>query len=225
MAPEDEDPAADQEFFAAIEERFVRLRGTTLLLSPADWQLARGWKREGIPLELVLTALDLAFERFLGGRRRGKISSLRYCNAFVEELWQERLELGPAAPIRTPAAPLDVGARLEALAARIPADLPDRASVVQSILALHGNPEEVESGLAAIQQRTLEHASSRLDPAAQQALERAMERSLTPLQARLAPSALEEARDRLRARALQRQIALPELSLFAFESPLDLADP
>ena len=49
----DSEAEADQAYFQAIEETFVRLRGAPLLLSPADWQVARRWHRDGVPLPLV----------------------------------------------------------------------------------------------------------------------------------------------------------------------------
>jgi hypothetical protein len=211
----DGDPSGDQDFFAAVEERFVALRGASVLLSPADWQLARGWRREGIPLDLILSALALAFERHRARRRGGRISSLRYCQPLVEQLWRERLALGPLAPVREVAPPLDVPSRLAALAALLPPGLADRTDLERAILALEGDAQEVEEKLARLDERCLEREGARLDPAARADLAAAIERSLAPLRSRLDPAAFAAAHGRLWSQALRRRLGLPELSLFA----------
>ena len=47
---ETEGSAEDQAYFHALEEAFLRLRGRATLLSAADWQVAREWRRAGIPI-------------------------------------------------------------------------------------------------------------------------------------------------------------------------------
>ena len=212
---EDDDSAGDQEYFAAVEARFVSRRGKSTLLSSADWQLARGWRREGIPLDLVLHGLDLAFERYRSGRRRNTLSSLRYCEPIVQQLWEERLSLGPAAPLRPVAPELDVADRLTRLAAALPAELPERETLAEAIRRLSGSAEAVESGLATLEARWLRAASGALDAESRDQLEAVIERSLAAVRARLDPAALAVAHDRLLGQALRRRFALPELSLFS----------
>src|SRR5437763_16109793 len=86
-APEAED--SDHAYFQAIEEIFVELRGAPLLLSPADWQVARRWQREGIPLDLVRSTLEEVFAKRKERGAKGKISSLRYCAPAVEAAWAD----------------------------------------------------------------------------------------------------------------------------------------
>ena len=85
------DDASDeaQQYFRAIEEAFIRLRGAPLLLSPEDWRQAEQWRRRGVPLELVLAVLEQVFARRLERGARGRIQSLRYCAQAVETAWQE----------------------------------------------------------------------------------------------------------------------------------------
>src|SRR3954462_964977 len=91
-------------YFQAIEEIFVRLRGTPLLLSPADWHVARRWHREGVPLDLVRDALEQAFARRRERGLKGRISSLRYCAPGAEPAWAPLRELpGPAEREAAPA--------------------------------------------------------------------------------------------------------------------------
>jgi len=220
--PEAEPSSEDHDFFRAVEERLVALRGTATLLSPADWQLARSWHREGIPLDVVLEGLERAFARHRERGRTGRISSLRYCRPLVEEVWRERRELG-AVPRRTVAAPaLDALARLARLAAALPPDLPRRAERADELAALSGEPVAIEARLAALEERWLAEELARLDGAGQAEVEAVVARSLAAVSGRLDAAAVTAARGQLRLRALKRRLGLPDLSLF---SPIFLDDP
>lgn len=210
------DSAADSEYFQAIEERFVALRGAAFLLSAADWQIARSWRLEGIPLDLVLAALTDCFAKHALRSRRGRISSLRYCRPAVEAAWQERRELGWApAAAALPAPELGVTDRLWALAAALPADLPDRERRAAAIRALEGDPEEIEIALARLDADWLAAAEANLSPSQRAELEAALARSLGAVRSRFDPEELAALHARLLRQALRRQLGLPELSLFA----------
>src|SRR3954452_7927036 len=87
---------SDHAYFQAVEEIFVELRGAPLLLSPADWQVARRWHQEGVPLDLVRRTLVGVFARRTERGAKGTISSLRYCAPAVEAAWTDLKELtGP----------------------------------------------------------------------------------------------------------------------------------
>jgi hypothetical protein len=67
-------------YFTEIEERYLKRRGSGLLLSTLDWALIETWKDAGIPLEAVLRGIDAAFDTY--DRRPSKtrkINSLAYC--------------------------------------------------------------------------------------------------------------------------------------------------
>ncbi|MDP9120281.1 MAG: hypothetical protein M3O15_02775 [Acidobacteriota bacterium] len=78
------------EYCRAVEEVFVRLRGSPGLLSPPDWQLVRHWHSQGIPIDLVERTLEEVVARRRKGGSRGVISSLRYFAAAVETAWSRR---------------------------------------------------------------------------------------------------------------------------------------
>ncbi|MGD2114214.1 MAG: hypothetical protein PVG07_04115 [Acidobacteriota bacterium] len=159
----DPDGLSDHAYFQAIEGVFVELRGAPLLLSPKDWQTARDWHREGIPLDLVLRTLEEVFER---RRERGEdsaVGSLRYCNRAVRAAWKRVRELtevaagqpGGGAAGRSPGSSadpaLDLPARLDALARALPEDLPGRESLAARIRGLappagEASGEEPEPG-------------------------------------------------------------------------------
>lgn len=142
-------PASEEHrYFRAIEAVFVELRGAPLLLSPSDWRVAKGWFRQGIPLDLVSRTLA---EVFAKRRERGAegLVSLRYCSRAIEAAWQAAQELGAAAASRQPETGFDLAGRLNALAEALPATLPDRDRWVAALGALagQGGSEATESAL------------------------------------------------------------------------------
>ncbi len=206
-----------QAYFQAIETAFVRLRGAPLLLSPTDWQIARRWFEQGVPLALVEKVLDEVFARRRERGAKGRISSLRYCAPAVEHAWEEIASLTAAG--RTAAVePIDIGARLAALAEALPAELPDREAWAARIAALEGSSEEVEQRLAEIDAAILDRLESSLDEAGRQEAERAFRASLAKLAARLPKAELDHARAQLLRQHLRRVDRLPLLSLFAPEA-------
>lgn len=82
----------DEDYFPAIAERFLSLRGAPLLASPADFQILTAWRRAGIPAAVVIDALEGVFHKRAERGERGSVG-LRYCIPAVEEAWQELREM------------------------------------------------------------------------------------------------------------------------------------
>ncbi len=224
-APGPAESASDHAYFQAIEELFVRLRGAPLLLSPADWQVAARWRREGVPLSLVQRVIEEVFARRAARGARGRIQSLRYCEEPVDVAWAEIQSLtGPGR--RLEVEPLDVAARLAALAAALPEGLPGREELAERIRALvvtrDGatvlDSEWVEGSLARLDRELLDRAAEALGKEERAALESHLESTLATLAARLPAEELEAARERLRRQLLRRRLRLPVLSLFSPEA-------
>jgi len=79
-------------YFTEIEDTFVRRRGKHLFLSPLDWALIDGWKERGIPLHIVIRAIESVFDVFdrqPAGTRT--IKSLFYCREEIESQYTEWL--------------------------------------------------------------------------------------------------------------------------------------
>ena len=80
------------------------------------------WHEAGVPLPVVLEAIDFVFDKQEAKGR--KINGLRYCRHAVKELWDDRRELqigaAEAAPEENPE-PI-----LEALAAAVPEEFASR---------------------------------------------------------------------------------------------------
>ena len=201
----------DHAYFLAVEEIFVRLRGAPLLLSPADWQVASRWHREGVPLDLIRQALEEVFAKRRERGTRGKINSLRYCAPAVEAAWAELREL--TAPGERDEAPaLDIPSRLRNLAALVPPEIAPR------VAGLHGDAPSVEAALSALDREMLAAAGSSLEEAMRHEVDAAVEKTLAALRGRLPAEELERSRERLTHQVLRQRLGLPVLSLFSPEA-------
>ncbi len=223
MRIEEPEEVDDQAYFHAIEETFVRLRGTPLLLSPADWHVARRWHREGVPLDLVRNALEGVFAGRLERGLKGKVSSLRYCAPAVELAWDHLREL--TAPGERDLAPavggFDIPLRLRSLAAALPAKLFERESWGERICALAAaerGSQAVEEELAELDRELLDAAAARLSAVAGREVEATVERTLATLAGRVPDVELARSRDQLKRQILRKRLKLPVLSLFSPEA-------
>jgi hypothetical protein len=210
-------PTGDHAYFQTIEESFIRLRGAPLLLSPSDWQLARQWRREGIPLALVLATLEQVFAQRAARGAKGRIQGLRYCADAMERAWQEHQDL-VAIGARREQPEMDVSPRLEALASALPESLPHREQITERLRALTGSSEDVERALMLIDQEVIALAAESLDSATREGIERSVEEALVKLASRISPEDRSVIRDRLYRQTLRRRANLPLLSLFAPEA-------
>ncbi len=72
-------------YFTEVEEEFVRRRGKPMLVSPLDWALIESWKNAGIPLHVVLRAINKSFDSYdARPRKYRKVNSIFYCQQEVE---------------------------------------------------------------------------------------------------------------------------------------------
>src|SRR5712691_11771138 len=79
-------------YFSEIEDTFIRRRGTHLMLSPIDWALIESWKERGVPLHVVLRAIEHAFDSYESKKRKRSVKTLLYCQEEVEAQYAEWLE-------------------------------------------------------------------------------------------------------------------------------------
>lgn len=105
------------DYYNEIEAHFIGRRGTPFTLNTKDWTLMQEWNAAGIPLSIVIEAMDTVFDRFDAAER--KVNGLSFCKDAVKRLWKERKDLqigaADASPEENPA-PL-----LELLAEAVPA--------------------------------------------------------------------------------------------------------
>lgn len=79
------------EYFVEIESHFTAKRGTPFVVNAKDWALMKKWQEEGIPLPVVIEAIDTVFAK--AEERNKVVNSLSYCKHAVKELWAERRAL------------------------------------------------------------------------------------------------------------------------------------
>jgi hypothetical protein len=104
-------------YFQEIEAHFALRRGTPFILNAKDWALMKKWYEDGVPLPIVIEAIDTVFERNEASGRKKVISSLSYCRHSIKELWQDRQNLYVGEGGVTPEA--GPGALLDALASQL----------------------------------------------------------------------------------------------------------
>jgi hypothetical protein len=109
--------APPETYFQEIEAHFALRRGTPFILNAKDWALMKKWYGDGVPLPVVIEAIDAVFERNETSGRKKVISSLSYCRHSIKELWNDRQNLYVGAGEVTPEAGPE--ALLEALAAQL----------------------------------------------------------------------------------------------------------
>jgi hypothetical protein len=225
------DSASDHAYFLELEDLFIGLRGAPLMLSPSDWQVAKAWRRRGIPLELVRRVLREVFEK-RRQREADDIVSLRYFRRPVENAWKKARELA-AGGERAEPEPFDLGGRLDRLAAALPEELPGRGGWAARIRALaevetserssgtgsepaaEWDMDAVEEALGRLDAELLDAASKTLDADASESLRRRVEEALGRLAGRLPECEIARSREHLHRRLLREQTGLPVLSLFS----------
>jgi hypothetical protein len=185
------------DYFAEIESHFASKRGTPFVVNPKDWALMKEWEAAGIPLPVVIEAIDSVFEK--AAERKKIVNSIHYCKHAVKELWDERRELTVGEGSSTPEASPSVA--LEALASQLPSPFDAR---VRDLAA--------EKSVPRIEEKLIELERELID-----ALLATLPESDRPSIA-LPPDVDEKTRARTEEanlrRAIRERFALPRLTLF-----------
>jgi len=100
------------DYFLEIESHFISRRGTPFVLNAKDVNLIREWHEAGIPLPIVIEAIDAVFDKQEAKDR--KVNGLSFCKHAVKELWADRRELQVGSESSTPEE--DPSSRIELLA-------------------------------------------------------------------------------------------------------------
>ena len=79
-------------YFTEIEDVFIRRRGKNLFLSPIDWALMETWQEKGIPLHVVIRAIEQVFDNFEKSPSPRTIKGLMFCREEVEAQYEEWLK-------------------------------------------------------------------------------------------------------------------------------------
>lgn len=139
------------DYFTEIESHFTRRRGTPFILNAKDWALMKSWSDEGIPLAVVIEAIDSVFDK--QEAKGKKVNGLSYCRHAVKELWDERRELQVGGDTASPEE--EVAPRLEALAAAIEPLDPSFAERVRGFASEKSVPR-IEEKLIELEEELIE---------------------------------------------------------------------
>lgn len=145
------------DYFQEIESHFARRRGTAFVFNAKDWSLMKGWADEGIPLSVVIEAIDSVFDKNEARGSKRVVSSLSYCRHAVKEIWSERRELHVGGEDSSPEE--NGGVRLEQLASAL--ESADDASVrafgqrVRALSAEKSVPR-IEEALIALEEELID---------------------------------------------------------------------
>jgi hypothetical protein len=201
------------DYFLEIESHFAARRGTPFILNAKDWVLMKKWFDDGIPLSVVIEAIDSVFEKNESSGRRKMISSLSYCRHAVKETWQDRQDLyagsGDSAPEE------NVGGLLEALAADVerssaPADVAGAISTEIRALLREKSVPKIEEGLIEVERDLMERILASVPPDEREAIVR----PLTAIVADLDDKTRQRTYEANLRRAVREKFVLPRLTLF-----------
>ena len=92
--------ALTEEYFNEIEYHFGKRRGTFKLFNAKERLLITEWADQGIPLPVVIEAIDEVFDK--ATERETFVSGLSYCRHAVKRLWKDRKELQIGASATVP---------------------------------------------------------------------------------------------------------------------------
>ena len=80
-------------YFATVEQFFLSLKGSGLVLSANDYQLICKWESRNVPVELICRAIETSYSRFgEQSNRRIEKTSLMQIQALVEQEIQEEMK-------------------------------------------------------------------------------------------------------------------------------------
>jgi hypothetical protein len=195
-------------YFTEVEEFFFNKRQThKARLSTLDWALLEIWKEQGVPLQVVLTGIERAFER-----RKREINSLAYCVRFVEEVCKEQKELTIEAPKLPDFREDEVKQYVDNLALQIERiDAGIAASIRMVDIA---DLKTAEQALSALEEKLIAKLKLAADDKTMIELKQAVDRELNPFRSTMTAPQLMMLDQQLWRRKLLERFGLPRLSLF-----------
>jgi len=196
-------------YFIEIEAHFAARRNTPFILSAKDWALMKKWHEEGIPLPIVIEAIDTVFEKNEASGRKKVISSLSYCRHSVKELWQERRDLYIGAGETTPETGPEL--MLEILASQLER-YPEIAATVRGLVREQSVPK-IEERLMEIERELIDRIFARL-PESEAASLRAEIAAAIGDTSRLDEKTRARTEEANLRRIVRERFGLPRLTLF-----------
>lgn len=228
--PDPPSPAdEDGDYYAAIERRFVELRGGPLFITPQDWQLIHHWHEMQIPLGVVKAGLERAFEK----RKRRAVRRLAYCRQTVEASFRRHCEALAGSVRKGETGEEDVrvqdylrtlGGRLREAGERCRARRPmlaetarrgaDRVESMAEHTVHSGSFEEIETELDRMDEELVRVAEASLDEHERRCCREEATESLADYRARMPEDVYASALENAYRRRVRSHLGLPALSLY-----------
>ena len=216
-------------YFTEIEDTFIRRRGKHLLLSPIDWAMIEGWRDRGIPMHVVIRAIENVFDGFDKNPGPRSIKGLLYCKEEVEAQFLEwsQSQAGKSAD----------GSN-EGSIEFSPEKIVEHINSVIDDLSSLENPElheDVERAIARLKQLAIDHSNdlktadhslsdienmlehallTRLDPERLAVVEKDVAAQLKPYKSEMDPEAYKQTSRVMMLKRLRDEERIPRLSLF-----------
>lgn len=215
-------------YFTEIEETFVRRRGKHLLLSPIDWAMIEGWQDRGIPLHIVIRAIESVFDGYDKNPGPRSIKGLLYCREEVEAQFLEwnSMQAGKGdgsnegslafSPERIVKHIEDVISQLKQSENPDLSDDIERAvSRLRELSSQHSNDIETADQALSDIESFLEHALlTKTDSSRRAEFEGEIANELKPYKSEMTPEAREQTARVLLLKRLRDEERIPRLSLF-----------
>jgi len=214
-------------YFTEIEDTFVRRRGKHLFLSPLDWALIDGWKERGIPLHIVIRAVEGVFDVFdrqPAGTRT--IKSLFYCREEIESQYLEWLNsrVGATDGEETTQFPRDqIKQHIDDAVNKLrnveqPAIAEDLSRAVARLEELRsnltGNTESIDGTLGDIEKVLDRALLTNWDKPALKRIEKEIASELRPYKAEMEPETYRNTLELMLLKRLREDAGIPRLGLF-----------
>ena len=223
-------PRASPDYFRAVERTFLDLKGGGMFLSPADWDVVRGWEERGVPLDVALSGIRTAFSRRTRAPSR---MSLGECAAAVEAAFDALRLRRSGAGSRSPEDNTEVRHRLAQLADQLrkwspaPGSFPDEKTAAELVAAASeaaaeldrlGRDEGASAGaervLGRIQDALLIRLQAALPDATLGEIESAVRNKLEPYRRRMPESTWRETYEQAVRRRVGQVVGFGPLTLF-----------
>jgi hypothetical protein len=216
-------------YFTEIEDTFVRRRGKHLLLSPIDWAMIEGWRDRGIPLHIVIRAIENVFDGFDKNPGPRSIKGLLYCKEEVEAQFLEwsAMQAGKVKDGSTEGSPEFSSERIVEHIEKVIGELqesknPDlREDIERSIERLRQLAAEHSNDLGTTDrslsdiENLLEHSLlTKLDPVRLAEVEKDIASQLRPFKSQMEPDAYKQTSRVMILKRLRDEEGIPRLSLF-----------
>jgi hypothetical protein len=216
-------------YFTEIEETFIRRRAKNLFLSPLDWALMETWQEQGVPLHVVIRAVERVFDNFDKNPGPRTIKGLMFCREEVEAQYEEWLKAQAGKPtddVATSAVGFNISEirdHLHGLTASlklnsnslIVEDI-DRASVRLTELAdnTNENLEQIDLSLKDVESLLDEALLLKTDRSVFDSIKKETDKELRPYKSTMPAESYNNTHRLMLLKRLREEENIPRLSLF-----------